>query len=266
MCTKKFLEMDKVFALATLLALCLVKNALTAPYANDYPYQKYGFNRETSQGDSDSSRFYKSKLRDEDGRLKVNSDTGLIYNLDSNTNKHDLHQIKRGGTTDNLTHVQGEDFETDKTHKRKHIKSGFQNSYHKDENGSRSSFYEDSDDTGGKTVYDKRHGTRGDQQESQHTEGLKNGVSRDKYDDRKTGFDNRDHADRQQTYVEDQGKSTRTSLCFPKQSSLNMETPSMFQFVLFPRLIDRLICMKFCQPTKTLSRQTTRLQRQLQFR
>lgn len=207
MCTKKLLGMDKVFALAALLVLCLVKDSLTAPYANDYPYQKYGFNRESSQGDSDSSRYYKSKLRDQDGRLKVNSDTGLIYNLDSNTNKHDLHQIKRGGTTDNLTHVQGEDFETDKSHKRKHIKSGFQNSYHKDENGSRSSYYEDSDDTGGKTIYDKRHGTRGDQQEEQHTEGLKNGVSRDKYDDRKTGFDNRDHANRQQSYVEDQGKS-----------------------------------------------------------
>lgn len=86
----------------------------------------------------------KKNLRDRDDRLKHNLDTGLAYNLDSDKNEHDLKQIKRGGSTDNLTHVQGENFETDKSHKRKHIKSGFQNSYHKDENGSRSSFYEDS--------------------------------------------------------------------------------------------------------------------------
>lgn len=196
--------MDKVSSLVIILVLCIAKDSFQ--YANDFPYQKYGFNRESSQADTDGTRYMKNNLRDQGGRLKANTDTGLTYNLDSNRNNHDLHQIKRGGSTDNLTHVQGEDFETDKSHKRKHIKSGFQNSYHKDENGSRSSFYEDSDDTGGKVVYDKRHGTRGDQQDQQYTEGLKNGVSRDKYDDRQTGFDNRDLADRHQSYVEDQGK------------------------------------------------------------
>jgi hypothetical protein len=193
-----------IFVIA--LVLCIVRNSLTQPYANDYPYQKYGFNREATRADTDATRFFKNNLRDQDGRLKVNSDTGLSYHLDSNKNHHDVNQIKRGGSTDNLTHVQGEDFETDKSHKRKHIKSGFQNSYHKDENGSKSSYYEDSDDTGGKVVYDKRHGTRGDQQDLTFQEGLKNGVSRDKYDDRKTGFENRDLADRQQSYVEDQGE------------------------------------------------------------
>jgi hypothetical protein len=198
--------MEKLSAFVIFLVLSIVAKCFSQPYANDYPYQKYGFNHEGSQSDTDSSRYMKNKLRDQDGRLKVNSDTGLTYHLDSNKNNHDLQQTKRGGTTDNLTHVQGEDFETDKSHKRKHIKSGFTNSYHKDENGSRSSYYEDSDDTGGKTVYDKRHGTRGDQQDSHFTEGLRNGVSKDRYDDRRTGFENRDLADRQQSYVEDQGK------------------------------------------------------------
>ncbi|CRK90540.1 CLUMA_CG004244, isoform A [Clunio marinus] len=188
------------------LVLCIVNVSLSKPYANDYPYQKYGYNHESSAGDNDEARYIKSKLYDEGGRLKANSDTGLTYHLDSNTNKHNLHQLKRGSSTDNLKHEQGENFETDKSHKRKHVKSGFQNSYHKDENGSRSSYYEDSDDTGGKTVYDKKHGTRGDQQDSEYNEGLKNGVSRDKYDDRRTGFKNRDLADRQQSYIEDQGK------------------------------------------------------------
>lgn len=196
--------MDKVIVIIFL--VCLVNKAFSQPYANDYPYQKYGFNREASQADTDGSRYLKNNLRDQGGHKKSNTDTGLTYHLDSNKNYHDLDQNKRGETTDKLTHVQGEDFENDKTHKRKHIKSGFQNSYHKDENGSKSSYYEDSDDTGGKTTYDKRHGTRGDNQESQYSEGLKNGVSRDKYDDRRQDFDNRDLVDRHQSYVEDQGE------------------------------------------------------------
>jgi Domain of unknown function (DUF4779) len=198
--------MEKSCAIVIFVVLCMLNDSLCQPYANDYPYQKYGFNREASQTDTDGTRYMKNKLRDEDGRLKVNSDTGLMYHLDSTQNNQNLNQIKRGETTDNLTHVQGEDFETDKSHKRKHIKSGFQNSYHKDENGSKSSYYEDSDDTGGKTVYDKRHGTRGDQQDSTFQEGLKNGATKDKYDNRRTGFENRDSADRQQSYIEDQGE------------------------------------------------------------
>jgi hypothetical protein len=126
------------------LVLCVLKLSIAHPYANDYPYQKYGFKVEGSRSESDGTRFMKNKLRDRDDRLKHNLDTGLSYNLDSDKNEHDLNEVKRGGSTDNLTHVQGENFETDKSHKRKHIKSGFHNSYHKDENGSRSSYYEDS--------------------------------------------------------------------------------------------------------------------------
>lgn len=238
MCTAEVVGMDKMFAIFLVLLMCIVIDSLPQPYANDFPYQKYGFNRESSQADTDGTRYLKNNLRDEGGRSKVNTDRGLIYNLDSNSNSQNLQQVKRGGSTDNLTHVQGEDFETDKSHKRKHIKSGFQNSYHKDENGSRSSYYEDSDDKGGKVVYDKRHGTRGDQADSEYTEGLKNAVSKDKYDDRKTGFDNRDLQDRQQSYIEDQGKVHRT-----------------WKFTL--RLIYRLISMKF--PLFQYSRQTARL-------
>lgn len=198
--------MEKAFSLKIFLVLCILRNCLSRPYANDFPYQKYGYTLGATHADADSAKYLKSNLRDQDGRLKANTDTGLSYHLDSNTNKHDVQQVKRGGATDNLTHIQGADIETDKSHKRKHVKSGFQNSYHKDENGSKSSYYEDSDDTGGKTVYDKRHGTSGDQQESQFTEGLKNGISKDKYDDRKVGFDSRDLSNRHQSYVEDQGE------------------------------------------------------------
>ena len=138
---------------------------INGQYANEYPYQKYALSSGGSQMDSlmdsDGARYLKNNLRDHGGKLKANTDTGNFYNVENTRNGHDMNQVKHGGTSDNLTHIQGEDFETDKSHKRKHIKSGFQNSYHKDENGSKSSFYEDSDDQGGKVVYDKRHGIRG---------------------------------------------------------------------------------------------------------
>lgn len=128
--------MAKSLAIVIVLVLCYYINYSSAqPYANDYPYQKYGFNRDHTEADTDGMRYMKNKLRDQDGRLKANLDRGLVYHLDSTKNHQDLNQIKRGSSTDNLTHTQGEDFETDKTHKRKHVKSGFTNSYHKDENG-----------------------------------------------------------------------------------------------------------------------------------
>lgn len=204
MCGTKFL------LIVVFVIIFNIQHSWTQPYANDYPYKKYGYKTEGIVAESDGQRYFKNNLRDRDGRLKANADTGSSYNLDSNKNEHDLSQEKRGGSTDNLTHVQGEDFETDKTHKRKHIKSGFQNSYHKDENGSRTSYYEDSDDQGGRVVYDKRHGQRGDNQETQFNEGVRNGMTRDRYDNRKTGFDNRDLQDQSRYHLEDQGKFRQT--------------------------------------------------------
>lgn len=132
-------------SLIKFLTLCvLLKLSSSQPYANDFPYMKYGFKSEGMHSDTDGNRYLKNNLRDRDDRLKSSNDKALSYNLDSDQNEHNINQLKRGGSTDNLTHLQGENFENDKTHKRKHVKSGFVNSYHKDENGSRSSFYEDS--------------------------------------------------------------------------------------------------------------------------
>lgn len=192
--------------LLVILSIVTLSSTLSSPYANDYPYQKYGFNREGAQSESEGSRFSKNKQHDQDNRLKSISDSASTYNLDSAQNHHNLQQAKKGGSHDNLTHIQGENFENDRSHKRKHVKSGFQNSYHKDENGSRTSFYEDSDDNGEKISYDKRHGTRGDQLDSQFTEGLKNGFHRDKHDDRRADYENRDHTDRSYQNLENQGK------------------------------------------------------------
>lgn len=117
--------------LVTILVLCVfIKFSVSQLYANDYPYnKKFGFKTEDSRSETDGTRFMKNNLRDRDDRLKHNLDTGLSYNLDSDKNERDINQIKRGGSTDNLTLVQGENFETDKSHKRKHIKSGFNNNF-----------------------------------------------------------------------------------------------------------------------------------------
>lgn len=93
-----------------------------SPYANSYPHdqygtQKFGFNREGAQSGSDGSRFFKNKLYDKDGRLKTNSDIGSVYNLDSNLNSQHTNNLRRGGSQDNLTHIQGQNFEADKSHK-----------------------------------------------------------------------------------------------------------------------------------------------------
>jgi hypothetical protein len=186
------------------------------PYANDFPYGKYGFesgfttagSQVDSNAGQDISGFLKNRMRVGDGNLKAIADQGRSFDLQNAQNGHELAQSKKGATVDNLTHVQGEDFETDKSHKRKHVKSGFQNSYHKEENGSKSSWYEDSDDKGGKVIYDKRHGTRGDQHDAVYREGARAGLVKDKYDDRAANFDNRDMYDRQQDFAQDHG------LCF----------------------------------------------------
>lgn len=202
-----------MLARSLILVLFLWCECFGKPYANDYPYKKYryandfitGGGHAESGSELDGSSFLKNNLRDQGGKLAAATDIGNFYNLENQMNGHSVNQLKKGSSTDNLKHVQGEDFETDKSHKRKHIKSGFSNSYHKDENGSKTSYYEDSDDKGGKVVYDKRHGTKGDQQENEFTEGVRNGILKDKYDDRRTEYDNRNLHDRHSSFAEDQG-------------------------------------------------------------
>lgn len=47
-------------------------------------------------------------------------------------------------------------------HKKGHHKSGFHNTYHKDESGSNSSYFDDANDEGGKYQYNGKHGSYGD--------------------------------------------------------------------------------------------------------
>ncbi|CAH1159663.1 unnamed protein product [Phaedon cochleariae] len=54
------------------------------------------------------------------------------------------------------------DFADKKAHKKGHHKSGFQNSYHKDEQGSNSSYFDDGNDEGDEYVYKTHKGSYGD--------------------------------------------------------------------------------------------------------
>lgn len=54
-------------------------------------------------------------------------------------------------------------------HKKGHHKSGFRNSYHKEENGSQSSYYDDSDDQGGEYLLNKKHGAYSDDSSSKNS-------------------------------------------------------------------------------------------------
>uniref|UniRef100_A0A1B0CUW0 Putative conserved secreted protein n=1 Tax=Lutzomyia longipalpis TaxID=7200 RepID=A0A1B0CUW0_LUTLO len=199
---------QQVVAMVLLVVLCAVLLSGGAyggiPYANDFPYVSYGYEGGAS-GSADASGFVQNQLSDKGNNLKAAQDVSKFYNLENVSNGHNLAHEKQGASTDTLKHTTGEDFETDKKHNRKHVKSGFHNTYHKDESGSNSSYYEDSDDRGGKLVYDKRHGTKGDAHDSQYRENLRDGSLRDKYDDRYGGYDNRGTHDRHHLVAEDQG-------------------------------------------------------------
>ncbi|KAJ8945064.1 hypothetical protein NQ318_005244, partial [Aromia moschata] len=60
------------------------------------------------------------------------------------------------------------DFGNKLAHKKGHHKSGFQNSYHKDEQGSNSSFFDDSEDLGDQYVYKTNKGTYGNMGHDRH--------------------------------------------------------------------------------------------------
>lgn len=189
---------------AIVLLPMLLAGVFGYPYANDYPYNyEYGKNNRNTEGDE--NRFLANKLSDESTNRKAAAEAAKFFNMENETKNHNLAHSKNGAASNSLKETTGEDYENDKSHKRKHIKSGFHNTYSKDESGSNSSFYEDSDDRGGKLVYDKRHGVRGDANDSRYQEGLRDGTVRDKYDNRMSGYDSRDSQDRLHYLNDDRG-------------------------------------------------------------
>ncbi|KAJ8910574.1 hypothetical protein NQ315_011243 [Exocentrus adspersus] len=116
------------------------------------------------------------------------------------------------------------------SHKKGHHKSGFQNHYHKDEQGSNSSFFDDGADEGDQYVYNTQKGTYGNMGQGRHRTGNMNnmhyaneGAKRGLYDQanayekdrgnnqqyqRNNHYDGREHAG-QQNLANDYGEAAR---------------------------------------------------------
>uniref|UniRef100_A0A182UF19 Uncharacterized protein n=1 Tax=Anopheles melas TaxID=34690 RepID=A0A182UF19_9DIPT len=196
-------------ALLVLGLVCRLAIAHAYPYADDFPYQVHGRPVATvsggsssagvkklvagssqdarGEGGSDARDHRKEHAFDEAGSIGSASDAVRYHQLDNQLDGHRVVDASKGSTVDKVKHLAGENFEADKSHNRKHIKSGFSNSYHKDESGSKSSYYEDSDDHGGKQVYDNRHNLRNDYADKLYSQDRRNDYLRDHYDDRASG-------------------------------------------------------------------------------
>lgn len=199
-----------------LFVIILIKSVTSIPYANNYPYKSLDYSNSASDitGNGDASRYLKNELTDHGNNLKSAQDNGKFYDSENVSKLHDLNHLQKGTSSDIQKHSTGENFENDNSHNRKHIKSGFKNSYHKDESGNNSSFYEDSDDRGEKTIYNKRLGARDDIKDKRFSEGVRDGAARDKYDDRRGGFYNKGVQDRQHLLAENQGKHNFNEIIF----------------------------------------------------
>ncbi|XP_065089374.1 uncharacterized protein LOC135710660 [Ochlerotatus camptorhynchus] len=176
-----------------------VRSGLTYPYADRYPYGtavvseskllKGASSRGTSEGGKDLRNFNRDHVFDEGGKINSATDAVRYHALDNQVNGHRIADASQGVSQDKVKHLAGENYEADKSHNQKQVKSGFTNSYHKDESGSKSSFYEDSDDRGGKQVFDNRQNLRNNYNDHLYNKELRNDQLRDRYDDRFGGFD-----------------------------------------------------------------------------
>uniref|UniRef100_A0A182IVI1 Uncharacterized protein n=1 Tax=Anopheles atroparvus TaxID=41427 RepID=A0A182IVI1_ANOAO len=197
-------ETLRVSRLALVLLVVLVGGAAAYPYADDFPYhlhpaqggKKVLLGSSSAKGASgggeglhDARDHSKDRAFEEAGGINSASDAVRYHQLDNQLNGHRVVDANKGSTVDKVKHLAGENFEADKSHNRKHIKSGFSNSYHKDESGSKSSYYEDSDDRGGKQVYDNRHNLRNDYADKLYSQDRRSDLLRDHYDDRAGGTD-----------------------------------------------------------------------------
>lgn len=191
------------------LAVCL-------PYANNYPYStavvlestvsKGASSKGAAEGAKDLRNFNSDHSFDSGGNINSAADAARYHTLDNQLNSHRIADAARGGSMDKVKLSTGENYEADKSHNRKYVKSGFTNSYHKDENGSKSSYYEDSDDRGGKQVFDNRQNLKDDYNDHLYNKELKNNQLRDWQDDRFGGVEQRGVRDFHRKSTVDRGK------------------------------------------------------------
>lgn len=198
----------KKIVISVLIILGVQCIAGSSPYANGYPYKNYEFSNSEGnvQQEGGNTELTKNQLEEKTNEIKSSIDSGKFYNTENISKGHNTNSAKVGASSDTHKHTIGEDFETDKSHNRKHIKSGFHNTYSKDESGSNSSYYEDSDDRGGKVVFDKKYGNKGGTYDTKFQEGVRDNAAHDKYDDRTNGYDLRGSQDKGHVRAQDHGK------------------------------------------------------------
>lgn len=185
-------------------------------YANRFPYDNdnsgHSFQGKAVEDRSHGAAggehriFSNNKHLDKATDVKAAQDFGKYSQFENNSNNHEFDEIKNSNNIDLNKHSIGEDFENDKSHNRKHIKSGFRNTYHKDESGSNSSFYEDSDDRGGRVTYDKKFGTKNNENDAKYHEGKRSGANSEKHDGRQGGYESNDSNRKYHLVNKEQGR------------------------------------------------------------
>ncbi|KAK9704346.1 protein of unknown function (DUF4779) [Popillia japonica] len=102
--------------------------------------------------------------------------------LEENNYNRENFQKLGGGSVENVGKQAG--------HKKGHHKSGFKNSYHKEESGSKSSYYDDSDDQGGEYFLNSKQGAYTDDNASVQRGSSSDGSKYVKDDSRRGAYDN----------------------------------------------------------------------------
>lgn len=182
--------------------------AVQYPYADQFERSESGGHSATSIDETgDRNIFYKDQAQDKANKVQANEDVRKFVNNENLSKQHHSDSGKNGHSLEDKRHAVGEDYETDKSHNRKETKTGFHTTYSKDERGTNSSFYEDTDDHGGKLVYDKRHDAHGNILDANFREGARDGHAQKKVDDRFGGYKSGGARDRQHFLAQNKGKN-----------------------------------------------------------
>lgn len=150
---------------------------LSNNYASNYPYDSgsriyTGQHRIALNANQDTNAMTKNYLHNNSQFVSNGEELLDSIRKDNDRRGHNSQQAQVDVQHKNDHRIRGENLESDKSHNRQFLKTGFHHVYNKDESGSNSSYHEDSDDRGENTVYDKRHGGMGELHDRKHQSGL----------------------------------------------------------------------------------------------
>lgn len=159
--------------------------------ANQHEQQQDGGVYDTSAKKGVSNFEAEQGFNLENDRKYVKAEDGGNY-AEENANKN--HHLDESDYAGEKFHDQGGgtvvDLGNQVAHKKGHHRSGFHNSYHKDESGSNSSFYDDGDDVGDQRVFKTHKGTYGDIEKQRNHGSHLEGKDYAKEEGRRGGYNN----------------------------------------------------------------------------